>query len=97
VNLRTIVSVPLLLGGQDLAAGEGEPIGEASAASTAGEACRAYCATAYAAACYRVTTLCAGATVVTIGGATIVCATAIPGICLSAAALASVCSGRCPP
>jgi hypothetical protein len=74
-----------------------EDIGEvAQAATAAGEACRAACATSYAAACYRVTALCAGAEVVTIGGATVACATAIPAVCLSSVALASICNGQCP-
>lgn len=75
----------------------GESIGEAPEASTKGEACRACCATSYAAACLRVTTLCAGAEVVTIGGATIASATAVTAVCVSAAALGSVCNGQCPP
>jgi hypothetical protein len=76
----------------------GEPIGEAAASVTvAGDACRAGCAASYAAACYRVTALCGAAEVITIGGATVPCATAIPAVCLTGAALAAVCGGRCPP
>lgn len=74
-----------------------ESIGEASEASTQGETCRAYCAVSYTAACLRVTTLCAGAELITIGGATVACATAIPIVCLSAAGLGSICRGRCLP
>jgi hypothetical protein len=76
---------------------EAESIGEAQEASTQGEACRAICAASYTAACLRVTTLCAGAEAITIGGATVACGTAIPVVCLSAAALGSICRGRCPP
>lgn len=75
-----------------------ESIGEApEAATTTGEACRAYCATSYAAVCLRITTLCAGAEVITIGTSSIPCVTAISGVCLSSVALASLCNGRCPP
>jgi hypothetical protein len=75
----------------------GERIGEAQeAGTTRGEACRAACQVSYAAACLRVTVLCTGATVITIGGASVPCATAIAAVCLSSAALASVCVGQCP-
>jgi hypothetical protein len=48
----------------------GERIGEAqeAAGTAAGEACRVYCATSYAAACLYVQHVCEGATVVTLGG-----------------------------
>jgi hypothetical protein len=74
-----------------------ERIGDAPEASTSGSACRAYCATSYATACWRVTQLCAGAEVVTVGASTIPCGTAIAAVCLSSAALASLCSDSCPP
>jgi hypothetical protein len=76
----------------------GEQIGEARQAGTAeGEACRVYCATSYAAACLYVQHVCAGATVVTLGGAAVPCATATAAVCLSSVALGTLCAGRCPP
>ena len=75
-----------------------ERLEEARAAGSArGEACRASCAVSYAAASLAVQHACLGAEVITIGGATIPCATAIAAVCLSSAALASVCAGTCPP
>lgn len=76
----------------------GERTGEARAAATsAGEACRVYCATSYAAACLYVQRVCVGADVVTLGGAAIPCATATAAVCLSSVALATLCADRCPP
>lgn len=73
-----------------------EAIGEASDEITTGEACRASCATSYSAACLRVSMLCAGVTTITIGGATVACSAAIPAVCLSSVALASICTDKCP-
>jgi hypothetical protein len=66
------------------------------AVTAAGDACRAACSVSYATACWRVMQLCELAEVITIGGATVACATAIPATCLTGAALSAVCSGRCP-
>jgi hypothetical protein len=74
-----------------------ERTGEAQQASAVGQACRDGCALAYTAACLRVTQVCEGATAVTLGGATVPCATAIYATCLSAVVLARVCAGECPP
>ena len=82
--------------GVELADGA-EDIGEASDAVTpGGTACRAACATAYAAACLRIQQLCLASTVVTIGGSTTPCATATAVTCLTSVALASVCNDQCP-
>jgi hypothetical protein len=75
----------------------GERIGETAQPSATGDACRAYCGASYFALCYRITTLCTGVTVITIGGTTVQCAAAVAATCLSASALNNVCSGRCPP
>ncbi len=66
-------------------------------ASIDGDACRAYCATSYAALCWRVTELCAAATVITLGGATVTCAVARASACVGGVGLATICQGRCPP
>lgn len=81
---------------QDTVCEEEESTGEAADASTAGEACRAYCVTSYATACWRVTALCSGVTVITIGGASVPCSTIIPAVCLGGVALGSICRERCP-
>lgn len=65
--------------------------------SPAGEACRVACATSYALLCHRVTTLCAAATVVSVGGSTVPCATAVLAACPGGVALATLCAGQCPP
>jgi hypothetical protein len=78
-------------------AGELERTGEAVQASTAETACRAACATSYAALCVRVQQICAGSTVVTVGGIAIPCATGVATTCLTSTALAVVCADRCPP
>jgi hypothetical protein len=75
----------------------GEHVEEAALASTAGDACRAYCAAAYAAACLRIQQACTAAEVVTIGGATVACATAISAVCIGSAALGVICAGKCTP
>ena len=59
--------------------------------------CRTGCELSYAAACVRVSTICLNATVVTLGGASISCATAMTAVCLSSIVLQKVCAGRCPP
>jgi hypothetical protein len=77
----------------------GEQIGEAQegAGTAAGDACRVYCATSYAATCMAVQRACVGVDVVTLGGASIPCATATAAVCLSSVALATLCAGRCQP
>lgn len=76
----------------------GERIGDAAQAGTAaGDACRSACAVSYAALCLRVTQICATAEVVTIGGVTLPCATAVTAVCLSSVAIASLCRDRRPP
>lgn len=74
-----------------------ERIGEAVEASAAGDACAAACALSYTALCLRIMGLCGVAESVTIGGATIPCATAMGAACLGGAAVSAICSRRCPP
>jgi hypothetical protein len=75
-----------------------EQIGEvAEAATAAGTACRSACVGGYAAACLRIQYLCTGATVFTLGGATVPCATGMAAVCLSSIVLGQICSDRCPP
>jgi hypothetical protein len=74
-----------------------ERIGEAQEASAAGDACVAACAASYALLCHRVRVICAAATVVTLGNATVECATALGFACVGGAALAAICARRCPP
>lgn len=82
----------------DEARSEKEPIGEVAEAATArGTACRSACVGSYTAACLRISYLCTGATVFTLGGATVPCATGLAAVCFSAAVLAQICSDRCPP
>lgn len=76
----------------------GEQIGEAQEASTAaGNACVAACVASYAMLCHRVRTICAVAEVVTVGSATVPCATALVVSCVGGVALGAVCARQCPP
>lgn len=74
-----------------------ERIGEAREASAASDACVAACAASYALLCHRVRVICAAAAVVTLGSATVECATALGVACVGGAALAAICARRCPP
>jgi hypothetical protein len=74
---------------------EAEDVAVTGEASTAGEACRAACAAAFAALCLQVKYVCDTAESVTLGGATVPCAIAVGIACIGGVALASVCSGRC--
>jgi hypothetical protein len=75
-----------------------EQIGEVVEAATArGTACRSACVGSYTAACLRISYLCTGATVFTLGSTTVPCATGLAAVCFSAAVLAQICSDRCPP
>jgi hypothetical protein len=74
-----------------------ERIGEADQPSAAGDACVAACASSYALICHRIRVLCAAAEVVTIGGATVECATALGVACVGGVALGAICARRCPP
>jgi hypothetical protein len=71
--------------------------GEAAEASAVGDACAAACASSYALLCTRVMGLCALADTVTIGGASIPCATAMGAACIGGVAVAAICGRRCPP
>jgi hypothetical protein len=75
----------------------GEQIGEAQQATAAGNACVAACAVSYAALCHRVRVICAVAEVVTVGEATIPCATALGVACIGGAGLGAICARQCPP
>jgi hypothetical protein len=79
------------------AAMDPERTGEAALASAVGDTCRAACAAGYAALCLRVQFLCAGATAITVGTATVPCVTAIAVACIGSAAVGAVCTGRCQP
>lgn len=65
--------------------------------SALGDACVVACAASYATLCLRTTTNCAAAAVITVGGSTVPCSTAIAAACIGGAALASICNRRCPP
>ena len=74
-----------------------EQIGEVQQATAQGDACVFACAVSYAALCQRVRTLCAVATVVTIGRAIVPCSAAIGVVCVGGAGLIAICARRCPP
>jgi hypothetical protein len=66
--------------------------------SAQGTPCRMACAIAAAAGCYAMGAACAGATVITLGGASIPCTWAIVAACVVAApGGAALCADACPP
>ena len=60
----------------------------------AGDACRGGCAASYAALCLRVTAICGTAEVVTLGGTSVPCATALAVSCVGGAAVAAILWGE---
>lgn len=70
---------------------------EVQATSAAGNLCAANCAAGYTALCLYIGSVCPAASVVTIGGATIPCATATAIACIGSAAVGAICARQCPP
>ena len=87
-ELRQRITAEALRLGEEMYPGHG---------STSGAVCAANCAAGYAALCYAVTRYCATATVITLGGASVPCATAMTAACIGGAGLSALCGRSCGP